>query len=155
MKRIVIILTIPLVVLIFNGCSVWQAERAWQAEQKFKRARAVYETKKLELESFPDITATVNEADTLRTYRGVIANLSRYRNIKIVIQDKRLDIKKSYFLGRDQRIYDYLKAGDYSVECYYRNRPIGTYELEVKKTYNKSFMGENVYWYLVYEYEGY
>jgi len=77
-------------------------------------------------------------------FKGVVANMSDYRNLKFEINGPE---QKSYYLLKGQRVYDFLESGMYIVTVYYGGEIVGTPQKMRVSEKIKVFQGESVHWF--------
>ena len=136
MKKHLFVIAMLLVAILSSSCSVWRAERQYKVA-RLNKAKEMLDTPQ------PQYTVPFGKKN------GIISNTDQYRPIRIVIRDEK-GKKKSFFLAPNQWLTDYLADGEYTATAYRENREIGCWEFKVESDVLHSYMGNEVYWYLVY-----
>jgi len=159
---------IALLILITSGCALYGNERQYEQGDWYWVATseevARIKQDKLALEkvtAIPAQTAQISSGKLIPSnqsgvqkapagFRGKVVNLDKYDKIYFEIKGPEV---KGYLLGPGQSVIDYLIPGKYkariSTTSRYKYTTLGTFNVN-SRTHN--FMGEEMHWYVYYEY---
>jgi len=77
---------------------------------------------------------------------GIVASNGRDVSIAIVGNG----LKRNFYVKSGQEVTGTLPPGKYTATTYYRSKPYGTWDFEVRPQNKHNYSGKEVYWYTVY-----
>ncbi|GEM_PF-2523924 len=140
------------ILLVLAGCGAYRNEAQyargdWDLWMGPERVSRVLEDKLAleKLKALPANTKTVNGVSM--GYKGVVYN-SRLRKFTVKIYGPE---NKEYYVGREQEVTDYLIAGTYKYQLFFRGRKYGPVKTFTVSAQLQNFLGRNVHWMVIIE----